>query len=179
MDLNWEAIGAIGELTGASAVVISLIYLATQIRQNTKASRAQSYLAVIEGHVSHHRTLNAHPELIGIFARGMRNYMGLNELEQAQFHSFIAPIVLEFQKYLYLHNARLLPDNTFDMFEKDVVATLITPGGYDWWQESKGKWPEVSDYLDRRMVELNGDVVPSHEDFGGFSSRIGKDSHDA
>ena len=177
--MNWDAIGAIGELAAAVAVVISLLYLAMQIRQNTKASKAQSYQAVIEGHVSHHRTLNAQPELIGIFARGMRNYTELNELEQAQFHSFISPIVLQFQKYLYLHHEGLLPDNTFDMFEKDVVATLITPGGYDWWQESKGKWPEVSEYLDRRIIELEGEVVPSHEDFGGFSSRIGKDSHDA
>jgi len=34
--MNWEIITAIGEIIGALAVVISLIYLAKQIRQNTK-----------------------------------------------------------------------------------------------------------------------------------------------
>ena len=35
--MNWDAIGAIGEIIGAFAVFITLAYLALQIRQNTKA----------------------------------------------------------------------------------------------------------------------------------------------
>ena len=38
--MNWEAAGAIGEIIGALAVFLTLIYLALQIRQNTKAVRA-------------------------------------------------------------------------------------------------------------------------------------------
>ena len=34
--MNWEAIGAISQMIGALAVVVSLVYLALQIRQNTK-----------------------------------------------------------------------------------------------------------------------------------------------
>ena len=30
--MNWEAIGALGEMIGAVAVVVSLVYLAVQIR---------------------------------------------------------------------------------------------------------------------------------------------------
>jgi Zn-dependent membrane protease YugP len=37
--MNWDAIGAIGEIIGAVAVVFSLIYLATQIRISNRASR--------------------------------------------------------------------------------------------------------------------------------------------
>ena len=35
--MNWEAIGAVGEIVGALAVLVTLVYLAMQIRQNTKA----------------------------------------------------------------------------------------------------------------------------------------------
>ncbi len=35
--MSWEAIGAIAELVGALAVVLTLIYLAIQIRQNTRS----------------------------------------------------------------------------------------------------------------------------------------------
>jgi hypothetical protein len=41
--MNWEAIGAIGEVGGAAGVIITLIYLAGQLRQNTKALRSASY----------------------------------------------------------------------------------------------------------------------------------------
>ena len=40
--MNWDAIGAIGELLGALVVVISVVYLAGQVRQNTAASRAEA-----------------------------------------------------------------------------------------------------------------------------------------
>jgi hypothetical protein len=35
--MNWDAIGAMGEILGALAVLVTLIYLAVQIRQNTSA----------------------------------------------------------------------------------------------------------------------------------------------
>ena len=38
--LDWDAIGAIGEIIGAVAVVVSIAYLAAQIRANTRAMRA-------------------------------------------------------------------------------------------------------------------------------------------
>ena len=41
-NINWEAIGAIGELLGAAAVIATLGYLAFQIRQNNKLLAAQA-----------------------------------------------------------------------------------------------------------------------------------------
>ena len=46
--INWDAVGAIGETVGALAVVITLVYLAVQIRQNTKSIRASTYQSVAE-----------------------------------------------------------------------------------------------------------------------------------
>ena len=37
--MNWEAVGAIGEVVGAVGVIITLAYLAFQIRQNTNGLR--------------------------------------------------------------------------------------------------------------------------------------------
>ena len=37
--MNWEAIGAVGEILGAIGVIATLGYLAAQIRQNTRSSR--------------------------------------------------------------------------------------------------------------------------------------------
>ena len=38
--MNWEALGAIGELTGAFAVVVSLIYVGVQVRHSAGAVRS-------------------------------------------------------------------------------------------------------------------------------------------
>ena len=38
--MNWDAIGAAGEVVGAIAVVVSLVYLAVQLRVNSKTLKA-------------------------------------------------------------------------------------------------------------------------------------------
>ena len=47
--MNWDAIGAVGELLGAVAVILTLVYLASQIRQNTATSLATTYSATTNG----------------------------------------------------------------------------------------------------------------------------------
>lgn len=43
--MNWDAIGAMGEVAGAVAVVVTLVYLAGQLRQNTRAIKSANYAA--------------------------------------------------------------------------------------------------------------------------------------
>jgi len=40
--MNWDAIGAVGEIVGAFAVVVSIAYLSIQIRSSTKATKASA-----------------------------------------------------------------------------------------------------------------------------------------
>jgi hypothetical protein len=40
--VNWEAIGAIGEVVGGLAVVVSIVYLSIQIRSNTRTMKAKA-----------------------------------------------------------------------------------------------------------------------------------------
>jgi len=41
--MNWDAIGAIGEILGALAVFVSLMYLAAQMRGQNKQARASAF----------------------------------------------------------------------------------------------------------------------------------------
>ena len=86
--MNWEAIGAVGELVGALAVVMTLAYLALQIRQSNTVARADAYSRVIDGHVRHHRALNASPESIDVFGLGLADYHSLDKTQQGLFLNF-------------------------------------------------------------------------------------------
>jgi hypothetical protein len=39
--MNWDAIGAVGEIVGALAVVVTLFYLAQQVKHSTRMARAE------------------------------------------------------------------------------------------------------------------------------------------
>lgn len=49
--MNWEAIGAIAEVIGAVAVVASVIYLAFQVRENTRLSAEQTVATAIDAFI--------------------------------------------------------------------------------------------------------------------------------
>jgi hypothetical protein len=44
--MSWDAIGAIGEIAGAVAVVASLVYVSYQLKQNTSAIRGDRYHSI-------------------------------------------------------------------------------------------------------------------------------------
>jgi len=46
--MNWNAIGAIGEVVGALAVVVSVIYLAVQVKGSSKETAAGRTAAILD-----------------------------------------------------------------------------------------------------------------------------------
>jgi hypothetical protein len=46
--VNWDAIGAVGEILGAGAVVATLLYLSVQIRQNSKSLSSSAFITLVE-----------------------------------------------------------------------------------------------------------------------------------
>ena len=83
--MNWEAIGAIGELVGAIAVFITLLYLAAQIRQNSRAvknSAAQTLLSEANASL---RVASSDPGTARAVILGQTLFDDLSEAERAQF----------------------------------------------------------------------------------------------
>ena len=67
--MNWEAIGAIGEVLGALAVVITLIYLAVQVRQARMAQRLDSVRTNRTERRDYFTSVRDSPYIPGILAR--------------------------------------------------------------------------------------------------------------
>jgi len=67
--MNWEAIGAVSETIGAIAVVVTLIYLAVQIRQNSENLAAQVRATNFAGMADTWRIGAESPELSEILAK--------------------------------------------------------------------------------------------------------------
>jgi len=68
--VNWEAISAIGQIVGALAVVISLIYLAREIRSNARSARMAS-VGTLNRWLGQ---LATHPHLAEVWSRGIQDW---------------------------------------------------------------------------------------------------------
>ncbi len=82
--MNWDAIGSIGEVIGAIAVVISLIYVASQIRQNTSATRRLTHQELFDSTLSLNQSIASDPGLADLLTRSKTDYETLTEAEKTQ-----------------------------------------------------------------------------------------------
>ena len=87
--MNWEAIGAIGEVVGAAGVIATLAYLAHQIRQNSETVKLNAGQTILLSLHEALQTASATPQQARVLILGQSDYKGLAEDEKIQFITWI------------------------------------------------------------------------------------------
>jgi hypothetical protein len=88
--VNWEAISAIGQLVGALAVVISLIYLAREVRSNSRATGLASMRTMSDAINRWAQQLAEHPQLRELYYRGIHDFESLEGADVVGFSALMA-----------------------------------------------------------------------------------------
>ncbi len=130
--MNIQDIGALAELLSALAVLASLIYLATQIRQNTAMIIAQTVQASVDAtqRVLLHRVQDDKLREVLRKAR-FEGSLDLDEYELLA--SYLQAVFMNFQAR-FQHNARGLFDRSVnESFELILMDYLAQPYVRQWW----------------------------------------------
>ena len=161
--MHWDAIGAIGEVFGALAVVASVGYLAVQIRKQTDQSRLSATRELATQFQAGLDMLALDGELCSIWYRGMGDYQALTKEDRVRLSMFFQRMtrVIEAQ---YIHSLTEQADATyFESVQLAYFEFLTYPGAQQWWEVSKGMFgAEFQSYLDRIIVQakVNGRKRP-------------------
>ena len=126
--MNWDAIGAVGELLGASAVLVTLIYLAVQIRQNTSAVATATYESTMTGFNDINIVVAGNPALASVLDRGCQNPDALNSEEIVQFNFLLRCYSNQWWKLFKLYERGSLPAAEWSIFAKEAAQFLEQPG---------------------------------------------------
>ena len=165
MNLNWDAIGAIAELAGAVGVVLSLVYLAVQIRQNTnqmessaRAARGHSYQTLLNGLQSHLAPVSMDETMSDIFRRGLADYHSLSELEQFRFNWTFGGHIVTNENVFYQRKEGMLSNERYEQLFQSLKWFFVNPGFRDWWQTypKETLHPEFVTKLDGYLAEAEG-----------------------
>ncbi len=133
--MNWQAIGAIGEILAAIAVVVTLIYLAKQIRQNAQAVQVSALRDTTEQWHRWSEVLAASPELADIVARGNKSYKQLPENEAMRYGAYVQMFFDSTESYRSLiveHQVQ----KELDVLESIVARRICETGFREWWSEN-------------------------------------------
>ena len=100
--MNWEAIGAIGEFAGAGGVILSLLYLALQIkRQNVESRFAAAHELVVQTNAFFGAAAE-NKEVATIWVKGIENFDALDRIEKARFLADVSRTFRSTESLLYL-----------------------------------------------------------------------------
>jgi hypothetical protein len=126
--MNWEAIAAVGQMVGATAVLITLIYLAVQIRQNTSAVATATYESTMTGFNNINVVVASHPALASLLERGCRSQDSLNAEEVVQFNFLLRCYANQWWKLFKLHERGSLPIGEWSIFAREAAQFFEQPG---------------------------------------------------
>ena len=108
--MNWEALSAIGQIVGAIAVVISLVYLASAVRSNTRATREASMRWLSDNYTQWIRHISGNPDLSELYYRGIHDFESLKGAELVRFSALMVEAFRRSEEMYYLQlEGRLEP----------------------------------------------------------------------
>ncbi len=136
-----EALGNIGDFLGGIGVVITLIYLATQIRQNTATVRANGAAAHSEGLNNITLLLAQDSSARSVYFQGLSDYQSLSEDGQLQFDLLMQYFCQSLQRSLHLRQERALNEEAWQETLAVVSYVAARPGFRRWWEKWGPAYP--------------------------------------
>ena len=139
--MDWDAVAAIGEIVGALAVVISVIYLALQVRENTRISTQNMVQEAIKDFARVDQLVATTPDLASIVVKGNEGIENLAPDQKLRFDGYYSSFfsVLE----VWHTQSRHIPA---DPEQDDTVRTMLNNrlaerGCQQWWRENRTEYP--------------------------------------
>ena len=133
--MNLNDLANIGQVIGAVAVVVSLFYVAHQIRQNTNAVRSATAQAVHEHFANWYQLVAAESELSKIVATGLRDYGSLSEEERVRFIATFMSFLSYSQNAFLKWREKLLAPPLWMGWELVIMNLVCAPGGKAFWKD--------------------------------------------
>jgi hypothetical protein len=133
--MNLSDLANVGQVIGAVAVVISLIYVALQIRQNTNAVRVATSQSVHEHFANWYNSLACDASLSKIVIDGLRDYGSLSETDKVRFVAIFMAFLSYSQNAFIKWKQGLLAPALWMAWEQIIMNFTGAPGGKAFWKE--------------------------------------------
>ncbi len=151
--MNWDAIGAIGEIIGASAVVVSLVYLAVQIRAGARELRTNTRDSTFHSLMEWNYHVMSESELAWIYQAGCQDIEVLDEKQRMRFGHVMYSLFKLFEN-LYLHHLDgSLERDVWTHNQAMLISYANQPGALHYWENRREIFdPRFLDFLERNRT---------------------------
>ena len=170
MELNFQEWGTIAEIFGALAVIVSLLYVGVQIKQNNRINRGiaiQKAYASSEEAYSWLVTSSEVNELAVNFLQGER----LTIPEFTRISTLWMGILEGYEVYFILNKLKMMDEETFHSFFRKIILTLGTPSARQWFTRNSMFFrPDFVEFANNFLDE-NSELTSAYSRFLGLERK--------
>ena len=144
--------GALGELIGGIAIIVSLIYVGLQIKQNTDALKLSTVRNTAEDLADLYLVPAQNSELADIFFRGLQDIDALEGVDRLRLYGFFHKFFRTYENAHYQFTRGALEKDPFRGITNQFIFITSMPGGQVYWHERKSWYNrEFQAYVDHEL----------------------------
>ncbi len=148
-----QDLGSIGELIAAIATVITLAYLAVQIRQGAKATRQAAIHSAVESGNMLRLELIREPEVAAMYLKGLADYQSLSREDRLRFNMFMQSMFENLREIFEQYRNRDIDQANWQAYGTLFSWVLSQPRGEWAWRryaEDHAEFGEAAEALQQR-----------------------------
>jgi hypothetical protein len=132
--MTWETISVIAEIVAAIAVLVSLWYLAIQLRQNTELARAELEVRLGVIWAELHDSMIENPGLAKAYDLAEKNWNEISEEDARAYLWFVAKSFHVLEGMYRQYRRGLLAKEVWEPYEHYIFGVLQIEAVGGWWQ---------------------------------------------
>lgn len=147
--MTLQDLGNLGDFLGGIAVIVTLVYLALQVRQNnrlleanTSSVRAASSIAINERLVGVNQSLVEDPSLADIFVRELSSPGSIEGADRVRLDTLLQSMFISLENVLRLAQAGTIERKDWEPWSRHLRSWLGNPAVRAWWSRQRSPFGE-------------------------------------
>ncbi|MDD9895930.1 MAG: hypothetical protein OXU24_09105 [Gammaproteobacteria bacterium] len=159
--MNWDALGAIGEIVGAVGVIATLLYLAKQIHESNLASRQAGIQEILNQVQQFMHNLGLSAELTDLWIRGHLNSPDLTTNELVQFRFLLMQNTVIWERTFQLQSDGKFDARIWESMLRHRRNVLASPGYKSFYEARKELFSdEFQTFLEKEINSIKNEWRP-------------------
>ena len=127
--MEWELVGVFAEVVSAVAVIVTIIFLAFEVRNNRNAVQSSSLDALATGFSAINSNVIGDAEFTKIWETGLASPDELTSQERIRMSMHLQCYMNHYTALHKYHELGVLPDEEWQSYLNAISGILNTPGG--------------------------------------------------
>ncbi|HEX4881328.1 MAG TPA: hypothetical protein VFV18_03175 [Porticoccaceae bacterium] len=159
--MSLEDIYFVSQIVSALALIVSLLFVGIQIRQNTLSTQTARHQSIVQAISDWSREVALNNDIANLMVRGSANFEQLDPVQRLQFALLHVALFRNYENIFYQHAQGAIDDHVWEGWAYRMRATFVLPGVRAWWTPQRDSYSDAfRDFLEANPLATTN--APSH-----------------